>query len=416
MMLGFYFVFATHYSENLSDNIGRWNDTTVKKGKSLWRPKYGYIRDEKDGYYKPHKKYHGLMREAFEMKLYMNESDKKIAEWLNANDFYVETKNTKKRVSPGNLYRIRIDSFYYGIYVSGETIMDMRHEDVNPFYKPIISEEEHQKLIDRHDKSKPVLAPRERKGDTKEYDPFPQHFLKTEDGYSLSCYIPNPLRFKKKLLKLRETNPKASLNDIVENHQIRFKVGNAKSKHHKAEITFDVVEKKVLKMLDTLKINKEAYDEYKNFINSELDKINMENEEKQSKLTLQLNRAKRTKKDYIQKNMHIQKNKDEEEVYQEEIQRYNIKIQVLQDKRNDITISERNKMLEFELFVKVLHNAGKYYRKATYVQKRKIVEILFSNIVIHNKKRLTIAVKPHLESLFIWLSGDGGNRTHVWKA
>ena len=48
----------------------------------------------------------------------------------------------------------------------------------------------------------------------------------------------------------------------------------------------------------------------------------------------------------------------------------------------------------------MLNNAKKYYEKATYVQKRKIIKILFLNIKINNKKELTVQIKPKLQTLF----------------
>ena len=62
---------------------------------------------------------------------------------------------------------------------------------------------------------------------------------------------------------------------------------------------------------------------------------------------------------------------------------------------------KRRKVVEFETFVNILGNAYKYYTKASYVQKRKIIKILFLNIKIDHKKRLQIAVKPELETLFM---------------
>ena len=48
----------------------------------------------------------------------------------------------------------------------------------------------------------------------------------------------------------------------------------------------------------------------------------------------------------------------------------------------------------------MLNNAKKYYEKVTYVQKRKIIKILFLNIKINNKKELTVQIKPELQTLF----------------
>jgi DNA invertase Pin-like site-specific DNA recombinase len=71
MMLGIRFVFSKQYSDKLSEDITRGKNSSVAKGKSQGKYKYGYYRDPADGYDKPHPKYFPLMKEAFQMKLYM---------------------------------------------------------------------------------------------------------------------------------------------------------------------------------------------------------------------------------------------------------------------------------------------------------------------------------------------------------
>jgi len=51
-------------------------------------------------------------------------------------------------------------------------------------------------------------------------------------------------------------------------------------------------------------------------------------------------------------------------------------------------------VLEMESLLKMLKKPVEYYQKATYVQQQKICKILLLNIVVDNKKRLTLRVKP----------------------
>ena len=71
-----------------------------------------------------------------------------------------------------------------------------------------------------------------------------------------------------------------------------------------------------------------------------------------------------------------------------------MKIELLQKELEDIVISERDQLMEFEIFIDILQKAGKYYKKVNYVQKAKIFEILFLNITVDKQKRLTVTVKP----------------------
>lgn len=106
--------------------------------------------------------------------------------------------------------------------------------------------------------------------------------------------------------------------------------------------------------------------------------------------------------------MSIKKTELEEKIYKKEIQRYEKKIDFLRKEIPELDKKERSKILELEMFINLLNNAGCYYSKTDYVQKGKIAKILFSNIQIDNKKRLKIKVKPVFKPLFdmtdpVWL-------------
>ena len=76
---------------------------------------------------------------------------------------------------------------------------------------------------------------------------------------------------------------------------------------------------------------------------------------------------------------------------------------------NELDVSDRNTIEEFHILTWILQKAGEYYRNASYVQKREITEVLFSNITVDNKKRLAFEANPWLDMLFsthFSLSGD----------
>ncbi len=109
-------------------------------------------------------------------------------------------------------------------------------------------------------------------------------------------------------------------------------------------------------------------------------------------------------------------NEDEKKIYQEELDAFNSEIEILEREHKNNNDRERNELLEISVFLDMLRNLHSYFKNATYVQKREISKILFSNITINNKKRLTIEVKPNFESLFFLKSEGGGIRTRVQKA
>jgi len=52
------------------------------------------------------------------------------------------------------LYRVWVDEFYYGIYIYGNSMIDMR--EVNQFYQPMITEDEHVILLNNYKKKSKI--------------------------------------------------------------------------------------------------------------------------------------------------------------------------------------------------------------------------------------------------------------------
>lgn len=61
---------------------------------------------------------------------------------------------------------------------------------------------------------------------------------------------------------------------------------------------------------------------------------------------------------------------------------------------NAVNNEERDKMKEFDALVQTMQNAVRKYSNSTYVQKRKMIELMFSNIVVDKQKRLTFEANP----------------------
>ena len=76
--------------------------------------------------------------------------------------------------------------------------------------------------------------------------------------------------------------------------------------------------------------------------------------------------------------------------------------------------TDKSLSYEFQIFLNLMENAGTYYQKADKVRKKKITEILFSNIFINRKRELAIKVNAPFTHIF-WTkfraSRDGGDRT-----
>ena len=56
-------------------------------------------------------------------------------------------------------------------------------------------------------------------------------------------------------------------------------------------------------------------------------------------------------------------------------------------------------VMELDMIEKIIQKAGEIYTNSPKVRKKKIAKLLFPNIFIDNKKRLTIEVNPILSHL-----------------
>jgi len=289
MMLWFRFVFSKQYSDKLSEDIWRGNESTVNKGKSLWKYKYWYFRDEETGLYKPHPKYRPLMKKAFEMTLYEKRSNGYIADYLNANWYKREYKkwNRKEPVNEKRLWDVRKDSFYYWVYISWNSIVDMRSWELNPYFEPLINQSEHEILKERRNSKNGYASPQKRKEKYDEIIPYEPWTVVTEDWYALTPYIPNPKRFQERLLEVKKKNPQATLQQVVASKQLRCKCSTKHSKYHKFEVKYNLIEEAVIELFSSLKITDEDYKQYEEFMNNELEKQNRRNIEENNRIQVE---------------------------------------------------------------------------------------------------------------------------------
>jgi len=112
-----------------------------------------------------------------------------------------------------------------------------------------------------------------------------------------------PSRLAAKLQKLRKTKPKAQLKDIVEPHQIRYRMANKLSKSYGLEFTFDKIDDAVYNLFKKIDITENEYQEMVSVMADKLDAINQEHKEEYNRKLLQLNRAKSAKKEFIKANL-----------------------------------------------------------------------------------------------------------------
>lgn len=102
-------------------------------------------------------------------------------------------------------------------------------DGANPYYQPLITEEEHQILLDRHLQANPVSLRSYKTID--EYDeikPFPNQFILFNGTNPMVFELPNPKRHRSTLARMKVNKPDATLKDVVQSHQINYKLTGSK--------------------------------------------------------------------------------------------------------------------------------------------------------------------------------------------
>ena len=409
MMLWIWFVFAKQYSDAISENVNRWNKETIARGKTLWASKYGYTRRE-DGYYEPNE-YFDTMRRAFELKIYDQKSDKYIAQWMNDHWWKKKRGKNELEATATRINAVWKDTFYYGLLCIWENISDQNKD--NPYFKPMISIEEYEILADRRaSTSKTQVTRKKVRDELEEITCIPRDMVKSLDWYSVTPNLPNKKsRHLKKLNELKKTNPNATLKDVVKPNQMRYAIKQKLSKYNGLEITGEDIENAVYAKLKTFQITNEAYKEYTEFMQTKADELYKRTTEQINALNMRINNERSNLRKYINNHMWIKKDPLEEEIYQNQKKSHEAKIDRLTKERDELGSKERSTYIEYEMFMSVMSKASQYYRKANYVQKAIITSIFFSNIVLDDKKRLHIAVKPIFDKLFISNGADDETRT-----
>ena len=398
MMLGIWFVLSKQYSDKLSEDIWRGNRSAFLRGKAIWKKKYWYTINE-DWYHEPNPKNFKLMRKAFDLKLYENKSDDYIASYLNKHWY---EKSDWLVINPKRLWVVRRDPFYYWIAIREKAWLTVNLLETNPTYEQLITEDEYFTLQDRFLKRTPHTLGKTQKDEYDWIRLVPENILKNSEWYWLAFYITPKKRFEEKLKKLRYTKVDADWKDVVAIHQTRYRLVNKNSKENGLEITWEIIENAVSTYLKSIKVSDKVYNAFIDYSRQIMEQNNTKNNQEASRVMLLLNRKKSERTAFVQKCIWSKFNKEEQEAYEAKLKQFDTDIEYYHKEIESISWIERSEIMEQVAVIDLLKNMSSLFEKWTIVQKRKVIALLFSNIVVSNKKKLTLAVKPWLESLFSW--------------
>ena len=129
MMLGFAFVFAKQYTDQLSQNVRRGMTRITAEGKLYDRSKHGYYKD-RNGYARPDGENWELIKHAFDMRLSRNPkySLREIATWLREQGYPKKTKHAERKqiiLDEKFLSDLLRDPFYAGAMIRGQQVVDL---------------------------------------------------------------------------------------------------------------------------------------------------------------------------------------------------------------------------------------------------------------------------------------------------
>jgi hypothetical protein len=404
MMLGIWFVFSKQYSDKLSEDVSAGNKRSSEKGETVGSVKHGYARGE-DGKWIPDGYNFQILKEGFRLKIDENWSDSKIADYMNKRGYCrIGKKGQESRMTHQKANPIWTDPFYYGQWIYGNNIVDLLEKDLG--FEPIITYEEHEILSERQ-KSFSQRHKREinKKDDLEEIRVIKNGFLVDSKGFDFSLTLPNKSnRHFPNLEKLKKTNPKATLANVVSSSQIRLY--NNKTKQ---SVPFDKLDAKIREKIGQIRVTREQYLAYLGYARIKLRETFTENEEMRKRYQLKINQISNKEEQFIDKNLGKERNKDEEAVYQKKLKKFKADIKFYEKEIKDLESKNAIAILSTETMVKFMKNAQSFYDKATYVQKAEIIESLFLNMVYHHEKWLEIKVKDGLEELFSLSGGRGRN-------
>ena len=409
MMLGFWLVFAEHYSRKLSEDVTRGRSKKRKEGHTLGYNKYGY--QQTDGKrFKQDPPHFSILRKAFERKLYDGWTDTKIAIEMNVAGWKQRlrssagsTEMTAKKISSCALWS---DPFYYGVLEVGfnSNIVNGERHDLRKLvdynFKPLLTEVEWYEL---QEKLQVSAATGLRRLQSKKSDalsivrPLPTEMILFEDGSYFSHMLPGRnQRFEPKARKFGVT-----LDKVVESRQIRYNC-----QKHKVELRWSEIDERLNKFFASIRVKPEAYQAYLYEVQERTQEDYEKNRQEILRVGVMLNKEESKKQVFMEETRHgIGLTGDKKRSWNKEKSKHDKKIQRLKLNKELFEQHEDSQILEKQQFFEVLADLSKSWKRSNYVQKSEICQNFLLNITVNAQKRLKIRLKPELELVFIQ---DGG--------
>jgi len=396
MMLGIHFAISKEYSDNLSETWKRWSKVTISRWKTMWARKYGYFRN-KEWFYEPHELYFKLMKEWFQMKL-QKKTNSSIVKWLNENWFRYTVDGIEKELTEKSLAKKRKDPFYYGILIHGTNESDQR--EVNPYYKPLITEEEYNILLER---SYWVISKVSYYKSVKEVNqkiyPLDSWIVFTDDGYTMSQYIWKKSTFNE-VIESNNINELDNITELLKPTYIRYKCSHKDSKKLNLEVTFKDIEEVLIRKLEKVKVSEEMYNSYVEEFQKYIDKKKDIVEENRKKLQFQENRLKWIYRNLISNGLWRMLEETELTMYKQRKEELERSMKIVQWKIVKLDDEFEHEILSYDQIISFLKDVSWFYKSTTYQEKKEINRLIIQDIIVTSKNKIKINFKEWYDVLF----------------
>lgn len=379
MTLGFQFILAKQYSDNLSDVSSRGSESKALEGKApTHAPKYGY-KLNRSYEFVPDGKNFDILQKGFFMALH-GMGQVKIAEYMNNANFEYQAK--KKNVTKQMLSSIFQDSFYAGLYVYGKEKVWLKdvYPDDHP-YKPMI-------------------------------DPESFYRLRSMSGNSHTFTAPSSNRFLlfRQLVTCGYCNKTMSTETTagVGGRYMRVSCKNVdcpskKLKAKRSIRAYSLLDFAGDKLLQGVEVSKEGYDDYLHEMNDTL-AIQAQKLKEQYRIILsKLSRAENERDRLVKEGLPNAKTPTVQQQVNKQIEDILDDIKSLQEKESEVSqmltdtdYALKHQVMSYETFSNYIKNLGNTIKTSqNLLEIDRITKMVFSNLIVKDEKVLSYALNPN---------------------
>lgn len=396
LTLGIMFSISKHFSDDLSRKVRRGVSGNFDDGKSSGTPKWGYDRDEQEGFYRPNDWFE-VVQKAWHMRANGN-TNKAVLEYLLEKDYHRLTKITKKNKHPRKIYPTEKtvgvmfgDPFYYGLLEQTQQTVDLR-EIYN--FMPMINEETYNQVQ--------ALAY------TRKRDISPKKMVEFKP---LARMVYCDVCKSDKWMSVGKNKPGGSKHHVL-SYECKNSECTRKPKSVRAKYIFD----ELYAIIDGLNLSDEAYERYSTridgFTDEKIVKI-------KANITSKLGACAHKKKELDELSLGLSRiNKDSPAypINENRINQLAVEIQeideLVEKLREKIANPSKIKLTKNQ-FLNLVKSAPDKMRAGSAVEKDRIARILFLNLSVNNEKRLSVIWKEPFASLVkaIEMSSGADERT-----